>query len=986
MDSVGNASYTQALLQTICRSLIFAIAFTLALPGRAELPACAPPNFVELDAESTAALVELNDDQQPFELRFEPKTPQLLSLNTGDIISIGQTPPLPTGYQSQVGNIFEGANDIVLQVDPSSRFGPIAPLLDESLVERIVEASASLAQESICTTSEFPSPPDSGTVGASCTGVNGGEQGFRFQIADGVEINGLLSVTPFDMEGVLEVDQLVLQEARFTNTGRISFTGEISANTDAVLPAGQTYLMGKFPVATYLIQLTDFVTLTVSLFAEVYVGACGSISAGTRTGLMSTGVATLGIALEGANDIKLIASAAESDLQVSPPQLDGDTGADITLYGGAKLNMVATYSTGIPLPLAEAQIDLTLRASVRAEVDPLEDTWWRVSARPEIFVDGSTNLLGADLEEYDFAIVTPPAQVFADSDSEFPFTPPGAGRSSPGRAEESERIAGSALRWSRAYLTEDDYDITDIAPASDGGAYVAASSFEFGLLLRTDYRGARVWQRRFTGGYLVESVTELPDGGAMVGGMRSGGLWLARLDAGGSLVWAQEFEPNSGTIESMRITGVDGEIVTLGGQYINGTVEFSPFAASVGSDGTVLWAKSYGQPGIDETVNDVIRLSDGGLLMVGQSGYTPPSPVTTGANAYTLRLNPDGSRRWSHVWASSVFDRLLSATQAPDGSFVLVGEVSGTTQNTAPRGLVLRFDADDLAPPTGIRWVRSIGGAIEVNDTVYDELTAVSADDTGFFVAGTSRLGSETTAWLARVAESNGKPDLVWSAFHDGADEDRIVGLEDIGDGLLAAGHSDSFPEGDLAHAMWLSRAPYEAYLDWNALSGGETRYTTLKIDVPPNNRLSDLFNVTSEEITTGLEETTDFGLVSSAATELEILAVAVGTAELVREPLPFVDSDDDGVGDGVDNCILVANGDQRDTNEDGYGNVCDPDLDNDGVINFSDLGLMKSVFFSTDPADVDADLTGEGAVNFGDLGVMKSMFFQSPGPSGLAP
>lgn len=97
---------------------------------------------------------------------------------------------------------------------------------------------------------------------------------------------------------------------------------------------------------------------------------------------------------------------------------------------------------------------------------------------------------------------------------------------------------------------------------------------------------------------------------------------------------------------------------------------------------------------------------------------------------------------------------------------------------------------------------------------------------------------------------------------------------------------------------------------------------------------------------------------------------------------IKFPDTDNDTVTDNLDNCQLVANTNQRDTNNDGYGNICDPDLNNDGVINFVDLGIMRSVFFTNDP---DADLNGDGTVNFVDLGMMKAMFFGAPGPSGLA-
>jgi Thrombospondin type 3 repeat len=93
-------------------------------------------------------------------------------------------------------------------------------------------------------------------------------------------------------------------------------------------------------------------------------------------------------------------------------------------------------------------------------------------------------------------------------------------------------------------------------------------------------------------------------------------------------------------------------------------------------------------------------------------------------------------------------------------------------------------------------------------------------------------------------------------------------------------------------------------------------------------------------------------------------------------------DTDGDGMPDRADNCTLLANADQRDTDGDGYGSVCDPDLDHDGIVNFSDLGALKTVFFTGDP---NADFDGDGNVNFKDLGTMKACFFRPPpGPSGV--
>jgi hypothetical protein len=92
-------------------------------------------------------------------------------------------------------------------------------------------------------------------------------------------------------------------------------------------------------------------------------------------------------------------------------------------------------------------------------------------------------------------------------------------------------------------------------------------------------------------------------------------------------------------------------------------------------------------------------------------------------------------------------------------------------------------------------------------------------------------------------------------------------------------------------------------------------------------------------------------------------------------------DTDGDGILDDEDNCTLVANADQRDTNGDGYGKVCDPDLDDNGLVNRADRRLLRDALFT---ADADADLSGDGIVDLIDAGIAREFLFQAPGPRGL--
>ena len=76
---------------------------------------------------------------------------------------------------------------------------------------------------------------------------------------------------------------------------------------------------------------------------------------------------------------------------------------------------------------------------------------------------------------------------------------------------------------------------------------------------------------------------------------------------------------------------------------------------------------------------------------------------------------------------------------------------------------------------------------------------------------------------------------------------------------------------------------------------------------------------------------------------------------------LSLSDGDEDGVTNDLDNCQDVANADQADLDQDGKGDVCDADIDGDGVPNADETAQGTS----SDMADSDGDggLDGEDAL-----------------------
>jgi uncharacterized protein (TIGR03790 family) len=106
----------------------------------------------------------------------------------------------------------------------------------------------------------------------------------------------------------------------------------------------------------------------------------------------------------------------------------------------------------------------------------------------------------------------------------------------------------------------------------------------------------------------------------------------------------------------------------------------------------------------------------------------------------------------------------------------------------------------------------------------------------------------------------------------------------------------------------------------------------------------------------------------------------------------PVADRDGDGVPDAQDNCRDLPNPDQRDTDGDGFGNLCDPDLDNDLVVRsgdddavHSDLGRIARSQ-ATGLYVPDCDLDGDMKVDEADAARAALYVGLPPGPSGRVP
>ena len=350
-------------------------------------------------------------------------------------------------------------------------------------------------------------------------------------------------------------------------------------------------------------------------------------------------------------------------------------------------------------------------------------------------------------------------------------------------------------------------------------------------------------------------------------------------------------------------------------------------------------------------------------------------PVAAGNTlAYTLRY---GNRS-----ANSVTGTQLNFTLPANTSFVsasnggtLIGNVVNWSLATLPAGAVAQEVVEVLVDP-GAANGKLLESEVVINGISSALPTERRATETAY-VAPSTPLALSLN--VNPLPAQSGQPILVEMTVSNPTGSTVFGGVVRLRYPSNMANLSESLITGPLDTVVSCSQAGAGTtctageILQWNlgALAPGQV----VNLSLPP----------------TVFGSAVDGTLITWEATVSDDSQAIATKSDTLPIGLGF-DTDRDGVIDNLDNCINVANGPlipdaggnvQLDTDADGYGNICDPDFDNNLIVNAADLAFFKTKFFSADP---DADLNGNGIVNAADLAILKTMFFKPPGPSGLAP
>lgn len=266
-------------------------------------------------------------------------------------------------------------------------------------------------------------------------------------------------------------------------------------------------------------------------------------------------------------------------------------------------------------------------------------------------------------------------------------------------------------------------------------------------IFHVDSRGETVLNRRVPSPRTAHAsaVAVIPGGGYILAGSvlaagRSRDGLVVRLDGKGAVQWRR-------TIGGAGLEGFNAVLVHGNGDILlagyNASQSATPnswrgWVVRMDASGRTLWERTFGGLG-RSWLGHIAALPGGGYLAVGN--IADPGRDNA-ADAWILRLAPDGAKLWERRYGGGERDYAARARPLGDGGAIVVGATKskGAGKNDA---WILRLDRDGLR-----LWDLTLGG--KANDVATD---VVPMADGGFAVVGAtaSKGKGGWDAWIVRL-------------------------------------------------------------------------------------------------------------------------------------------------------------------------------------------------------------------------------------------
>ena len=378
------------------------------------------------------------------------------------------------------------------------------------------------------------------------------------------------------------------------------------------------------------------------------------------------------------------------------------------------------------------------------------------------------------------------------------------------------------VTWTKLLGTSAGESSGGVATASDGSIFITGSTTgdldgetnagsNDAFLTKYGSDGTKAWTKLLgssSSDYGL-GVATASDGSIYITGYTNGDLdgetnagstdaFLTKYDSDGTKAWTKLLGSSSSDISRGVAIASDGSIFITGSTTgdLDGETNAGSndaFLTKYGSDGTKAWTKLLGTSA-SERSRGVATASDGSIFITGFTLGDLDGETNAGNyEAFLTKYGSDGTKAWTKLLGTSIFEESYGVATASDGSIYITGytngDLDGETNAGSTDAFLTKYDSDGTKA-----WTKLLG-----TSSAEESYGVAIASDGSIFITGYTfgDLDGETNAGSLDIFVSKYSSDgtKAWTKLLGTSSSDYGLGVATASDGSI---YITGYTNGDL--------------------------------------------------------------------------------------------------------------------------------------------------------------------------------------------
>jgi hypothetical protein len=301
-------------------------------------------------------------------------------------------------------------------------------------------------------------------------------------------------------------------------------------------------------------------------------------------------------------------------------------------------------------------------------------------------------------------------------------------------------------------------------------------------LIKTDALGNSLWSKSFAGASdgFANWVQQTTDGGYILTGETAVGsgnteVLLLKTDSVGILQWKKTYGgPNNEDGVVVQQTS-DGGFIIIGTSYsfsAGGLPVSTIYILKTSSNGSLQWAKSFGNYGINAYGSHIFQTEEGGFIITGTFQRIENNSTL---NAICLiKIKQNGTPEWSKsFYGTGAYNYMGSSVKkCVDKGYILTGIARN---NSSGNGHIILLKTDSIGI---LQWSKTFGDTSDI----YSYGIEVT-NDNGYIISGYRRSLDWNPIFTSYLAKTNSNGSIQWAKQYNSSEEPGCQNAQVTNDG-----------------------------------------------------------------------------------------------------------------------------------------------------------------------------------------------------------